>query len=160
MVHIAMYLALCAAFLFSLGLIFQKSLYKSAICLLGILMQVAVMFYLAGSPLLAFLQVMIYAGAVIVLLVITIMASPLPAESPWSGLPVAKPLALAVLAALAIEGYLVFFASVPAANLPINMGLDTKLGPFLFGPYALATEAVGFLMLLAALAVLTVEEKN
>lgn len=138
-----------AAVLFAGLMLAQRSLYTAAVCLLAVLLQTAALFYLSGAPLLAFLQIMIYAGGVMVLIVVTIMASPekMPKLTPpgWAG----KPLAVAALCVPAVLlGLLLSRAAAPATTA----GSARALGPILFGPYAVATEAVTLLMFLAALA--------
>ena len=71
----------------------QRSLYTAAICLLVVLFQAAALFFLAGAPLLAFLQIMIYAGGVMVLIVVMVMAAPGREGSFWSRLQVPRPVA-------------------------------------------------------------------
>ncbi len=142
------------AVLFAVLMIAQRSLYTAAICLLVALFQVAALFFLSGAPLLAFLQVMIYAGAVMVLIVVMVMAAPAREGSFWSRLQAPRPLLWA--------GLLLPFAEVAlglarAGSVPGGagaLGLQGAVGPFLFGPYAAATEAVTLLMFLAGLALI------
>jgi len=99
---------------------------------------------------------MIYAGAVMVLVVVTIMAAPSRPESPWSASPL-LPRWLAVIGVLLPLAEVVFMAlQVPAtAAAPASAGfaLQPSLAAVLFGPYAVATEAVTLLMFIAGLAV-------
>lgn len=152
-----MWAAGAIAVIFAGLMLFQRSLYACALCLLFVLMQTSLLFLLAGAPLLAFLQIMIYAGAVMVLVVVTIMAAPGPAAGGgWSRLAIPRPLAvaglllpIAELAVVSARGGL-----GQAGALGSAMAAQTRIGPILFGPYAVATEAVGILMLLSGLAVL------
>lgn len=149
----ALYVSGAAAVLFAAMMILQRSLYGAAICLLAVLLQTAAFFFFAGAPLLAFLQIMIYAGAVMVLVVVTIMAAPAPARRRFAELGAPWPLAAAGL--LLPAG--IVFAFLARSPLPVG-GLDaaasvqSALGPVLFGPYAVATEAVTLLMFLSSLA--------
>jgi NADH-quinone oxidoreductase subunit J len=136
-------------------MIFHSSLYVCAICLLVILLQIAVFFFLAGAPSLAFLQVMIYAGAVMILVVIVIMASPRPQATVWSEVCLPRPLAVAVLLLpLAELGVLAWRGISPESGLGRAWPVQALLGPVLFKEYAAATEAVTLLMLLAGLAII------
>lgn len=138
------------ALVFAALMMFQRSLYLSALCLLAVLLQTAVLFYLSGSPLLAFLQVMIYAGAVMVLVVVAIMATPSALDKLWSRLSVPWPAAILGLALFLAE-LAALLGRSGAAQAPAPPA--QALGSILFGPYAVATEAVTVLMLLSALAV-------
>lgn len=162
MMHWAVPLAGALAVIFTALMVFQRSLYKGAICLLVVLLQAAVIFYFSGAPLLAFLQVMIYAGAVMVLIVVAVMAAPFsPAEPSWNRLSLPWPLAVAGLLLPVIEAGWLFYKSGGDYSpvLPVSAPSSQALGAILFGPYAAATEAVTLLMLLSALAVVGKRER-
>jgi len=133
-------------------MLLHRSLYVSAVSLLVVLLQTAVLFLLCGSPLLGLLQVMIYAGAVMVLVVVTIMAAG-DEGGRFADFSFPKPLAwLGVLAAVGETALILSHAAAPAA-VQVDPALQAQLGAVLFKPYALATEAVTLLMFLAALAI-------
>jgi NADH-quinone oxidoreductase subunit J len=133
-------------------MLFHRSLYVSAVSLLVVLVQTGVLFFLCGSPLLAFLQVMIYAGAVMVLVVITIVAAGSEGER-FADFSFPRPLAwLGLLAAASEAAFVLSRGSAPAAAA-VDPGLQARFGAVLFQPWALATEAVTLLMFLAALAI-------
>src|SRR5476649_1909065 len=71
----AVILAVAVAAVFAGVMLYSRSLYVSAVCLLVVLLQTGLIFLLRGAALLGLLQVMVYAGAVMVLVVITIMAT-------------------------------------------------------------------------------------
>lgn len=153
MTQAALVLSGVLAVVFAGLMLLQRSLYSAAICLLGVLLQTAAFFFLAGAPLLAFLQIMIYAGAVMVLIVVTIMAAPAPVEVRFARLSV--PLPIAALGLLLPAGEVALAVSrggLPAGGAGGAAPLQAALGPILFGPYALATEAVTLLMFLSSLA--------
>jgi NADH-quinone oxidoreductase subunit J len=134
-------------------MLLQRSLYAAAVCLLVVLLQSAAFFFFAGAPLLAFLQIMIYAGAVMVLIVVTIMAAPVPAESRFARLSAPWPLAAAGLVLpVAVVAAVLLRQPLPAGAAGAALPAQAAIGPVLFGPYAVATEAVTLLMLLSSLA--------
>ena len=152
---IAVAIAVCGGFavLFALLAFFQRTLYGSAFCLLVVLLQVAASFYLMGARLLGCIQALVYAGAIAVLVVMAVMASPPRVKELWSG-GIPKWLAwLAILVpALEFAGFARFAGSADgaAAALPL---LEKQMALLLFGRWALLTEVVGLLILLAALSV-------
>ncbi len=161
MMHWAVPLAGALAVIFTALMVFQRSLYKGAVCLLVVLLQAAVIFYFSGAPLLAFLQVMIYAGAVMVLIVVAVMAAPFsPAEPSWNRLSLPWPLAAAGLLLPVVEAVWLSYKNGAAAapSAAVAPGAQA-IGAILFGPYAAATEAVTLLMLLSALAVVGKRER-
>ena len=149
-----------AAVVFAVLMVVQRSLYASAVCLLAVLLQTAVLFFFFGAPLLAFLQVMIYAGAVMVLVVVTIMAAPGPLAKGerWGALSIPWPLAAAGLLLPVLELLILVLraglAPGPAGAVGGAALAQSGIGQALFEPYAVATEAVGLLLFLSALAVL------
>ncbi len=133
-------------------MLLHRSLYVSAVSLLIVLLQTAVLFILCGSPLLGLLQVMIYAGAVMVLIVVTIMAAGSEGDR-FADFSFPKPLAWLGLIAAVAETALILSRGTASAAAAADPGLSAQLGVVLFRPYALATEAVTVLMFLAALAI-------
>lgn len=159
----AVILAASVAVFFAGTMVFSRSLYVSAVCLLVVLLQTGVIFLLRGAPLLGFLQVMVYAGAVMVLVVITIMATggePEAGFKRFADFSFPRWLAYLGLAAAALEiGATLVAAGRPGLPaVPADPALGPAFGVALFHSYALATEAVTLLMFLAALAVLPEKE--
>ena len=152
MIVLAALVAGAVSFFFAGVMLLHRSLYVSAVSLLVVLLQTAVLFLLCGSPLLGLLQVMIYAGAVMVLVVVTIMAAGAEGDR-FADFSFPKPLAwLGLIAAVAETALILSSGSAPAA-VAVDPALQVQLGAVLFKPYALATEAVTLLMFLAALAI-------
>lgn len=149
-----MSLAGLTAVVFAGLMVFQRSLYAGAICLLVVLFQVAVFFFFSGAPMLAFLQIMIYAGAVMILVVVMIMAAPAPASQAWSQLSLPLPVVAAgILVPLVETGIMISRGVLPGAGAGGALAAQAMMGPVLFKSYAVATESVTLLMLLAGLAV-------
>ena len=113
----------------------------------------AMLFFLLGAPLLAALEVIIYAGAIMVLLVFIVMTLPLPVSGgegwryPLQWLPAAA-MALVLLAAFSA---LIWSDPANRQPMPMAMASSSELGTLLFSKYWLAVEVVSFL-LFAALA--------
>lgn len=142
------------AVIFALLLLFQRTLYGSAICLLGVLLQVAAIFFAIGAQLLGLMQVLVYAGAIMVLIVVAVMAAPARLERLWAGYQAPAGLAALVLFLMAAElGLVLVFRGPPQPGALVKAGsiLEGELAALLFGPAALVTEAVGVLILVAAL---------
>ncbi len=144
-------------------MLFIRSLYVSAVCLLVVLLQTALIFLLRGAALLGLIQVMVYAGAVMVLVVITIMATggePNASFARFADFSFPRWLAaLGLIAAAAEIGLTLYVGGASRAPVaPADPALAAGFASALFNSYALATEAVTFLMFLAALAVLPDKE--
>jgi NADH-quinone oxidoreductase subunit J len=155
MASYAMLFAGLTAGVFAVMMVLSRSLYTSAVCLLVVLFQAAVLFFFSGAPMLAFLQIMIYAGAVMVLIVIMIMAAGGGQPDEGADLPLPKPLSLAALAIPLVEaGFMLWRRALPIGSIGGALSAQARLGSVLFGPYAVATESVTLLMFLAGLAII------
>jgi NADH-quinone oxidoreductase subunit J len=145
----AFYLAAAVAVVATALAITRSSAVHALLYLVVSLLAVAVVFYTLGAPFAAALEVIVYAGAIIVLFVFVVMMLNLGeaaageerrwiAPRVWIG-----PAALAALLAAAY-GYL--FASGAAA--PAGGAVTPRqVGATLFGPYLLAVELASMLLL-------------
>jgi NADH-quinone oxidoreductase subunit J len=163
MTLLAVALAGTVAVAFAVTMLLNRSLYVSAVCLLVVLLQTGLIFLLRGAALLGFLQVMVYAGAVMVLVVITIMATggePGAGFARFADFTFPRWLAVLVFAAAAAEiGATLYLGGASNAPVvPADPALAAGFSRALFTSYALATEAATLLMFLAALAVLPDKE--
>jgi NADH-quinone oxidoreductase subunit J len=70
--NVAFYIFACIAVVSSIMLILHRNVLISAMFLLLVLLSTAIIFILLNAQLVAFLQIILYAGAVVVLFVITI----------------------------------------------------------------------------------------
>jgi NADH:ubiquinone oxidoreductase subunit 6 (subunit J) len=147
-----------SAVVFATLMLAQRSLFSAAVCFLAVVLQGAVLLYASGARLLALLLVLIYAGAVAVLIVVAVQTAGGPGQAPqgsrWSRLGLPWPIAAAGLLLPVIDGALLLIRA-GAVRLPAAAPAgDLGLGPALFGPYAAACEAVALLLLFSALAVI------
>jgi len=130
------------------GVIASREPVHSALALLLVLMSLAVDYLLLGAQFIAVLQVIIYAGAIVVLFVFIIMllnvrsgeGPPMPrVVPPW----------LAGVLALAFAALLAFAAATargPAASLGADYGTVQQVGRALFNAYALPFEAASIVL--------------
>lgn len=150
--------AVCAflAVTLAVAALFQRTLYGAAMCLLGVLLETAALFVLVGAPMLGFLQILVYAGAVMVLIVIAILSSPPKLAHRWAEDSVPGWLAWTapVLVMVALTACGPSLCSAPSALPAAGPALEKEMARLLFGPWAVAVEAVGVLVLVASLAVL------
>ena len=110
----------------------------------------ALLFFLLGAPFLAALEVIIYAGAIMVLfLFIVMMLEIRPAEQPL-GLYLRQWLPAVVLGALSLAVLvLIIFESGADLSLPLAAASPLEFGRFLFQKYWFSVEIVSFLLLVA-----------
>ncbi len=128
-----------------------------AVCFIVIsFMGTAILFYLLGAPLLAALEVIIYAGGIMVLFVFVIMMTKM--EKP----PVVKsslssqwiPAVILGSTCIIMAGILVFSDSGKWLSPPAVTGTPKDFGIVLFQDYWLAVEIASFLLLMAMIGAL------
>ena len=111
----------------------------------------ALLFYLLGTPFLAALEVIIYAGAIVVLFLFIIMMigvepsskSKRAAVRQWS------PAIFLCGISLIVAAILIFSSSEGSKNMEIAMATPLEFGHFLFTHYWLPVEIASFLLLIA-----------
>jgi NADH-quinone oxidoreductase subunit J len=124
------------------------------------LLAVALMFFLMGAPFAALLEVIVYAGAIMVLFVFVVMMLNLGQEAveqegrlltlkAWIGPGVLSALLLAEVIMLMHQG------TMTAGGVPTAIGTEVtakQVGVALYGPYLLAVELASMLLLGALVA--------
>lgn len=145
------------------AVVINKNTVNAAMCLLLSLVGVAALFALLDAYLLAFLLLLVYAGAIVALFLFIVMLLDTKAEerARLSKIPVA---ARVVAVALVVVGFVTFYlhgrldapdpATVPA------VGASLKLYAYqLFTTYLLPVQVMGFLLLIAMLGVIVLSKR-
>ncbi len=152
------------AVLCAISVVMQRHPINSALSLIGVMLSLAVLYLLLGAEFIAAAQVIVYAGAVMVLFVFVIMllnagreertGRSLPAR--WLGLPL-----LVVLG-----GLLVYFVrqtmprSEPVIFGAFDEGEPRQVGRLLFTDYLLPFEVTSILVLVAILGAVILARKE
>ena len=127
----------------------------SVLSLVVTLFSIAVLFVLAGSPLLAALQVLVYTGAILVLFLFVIMLLNVGRESPSSGHAIQRWVAIGGGVLLAVSVILLYVSTHVAAHaVPVSRQFVdlVPLARQLFTTDLLPFEIVGLLLLAAVVA--------
>jgi NADH-quinone oxidoreductase subunit J len=113
----------------------------------------AMLFYLLGAPFLAGVEVIVYAGAIMVLFLFVIMML---GQAPWKGktATVLKwgPAVIPVLLFLTVTGLLIIQDPQGSIGLQMAVASPAEFGRFVFERYWLAVEIISFLLLIALVA--------
>ncbi|MBV9406613.1 MAG: NADH-quinone oxidoreductase subunit J [Acidobacteriaceae bacterium] len=147
---IAFYFAAAIAVLATIIAITRRNAVHALLYLIISLLAIAMVFYIVGAPFIAALELIIYAGAIMVLFLFVVMMLNLGeramvVETDWLTPGVwAGPSALAtVLIAELI--YVAVTAAAPAR--PMHVVSPKEIGITLFGPYAIGVELASFLLM-------------
>ncbi len=148
--NVVFYLSSAVAIISTLLVITRLNGVHALLYLIVSLLAVALIFFTLGAPFLAALEVIIYAGAIMVLFVFVVMMLNLgpeaaQQESQWLSPGIWRgPALLAVI----LIGELVYMAARGGGPLTAAGGVDPKqVGMALFGPYLLGVELASLLLL-------------
>lgn len=147
------------------AVILNRNPVASALCLVLCILGLAGLFIMLHAYLLAAVQILVYAGAVMVLFLFIIMLLDLSIEQRR------KVHLIGLLSGLGVSGFFLsqlFFAlahnprgEVTAASLPVGAVNDIPMiGGLLFSKYVLPFEVVGVLLLVAMLGVILLSKKD
>jgi NADH-quinone oxidoreductase subunit J len=143
--------ALAAVIVVTTGLaITRRNLVHAVVYLVFSFFGSAMLFYLFGAPLLAVLEVIIYAGAIMILfLFIIMMVKAVPDEKKLFPLRQWLPVALMGVVYLVIGAVIIYAA--PGSQIPLKIALarPEAFGEYLFRRHWLAIEMISLLLLIA-----------
>ena len=130
--------------------------FYSALSLIGNLASLAVLFLLLSAEFVAAAQVLVYAGAVMVMFLFVIAYLGGRADAPWAGTPSLQSLA-AIVAAAAIAVEIVVVIALKAgdelstpAQVQDGFGSPAEIGRLFLGDHLLAFEVTSIVLLVAA----------
>ncbi|QSR87876.1 NADH-quinone oxidoreductase subunit J family protein [Methylacidiphilum caldifontis] len=147
----------------AIGVIVNKNPVTSAMNLVLMILSIAGLFVLLGAYFLAAVQVLVYAGAVMVLFLFIIMLLDLKVEEQTTFRPlgIIGGLLLVLLFgagfSLAVKPIRTFFSK---QDVELTTGGIKALGELLFNNYALAFEAVGIILLISMVGVIILSKKD
>lgn len=149
----------------AVSMVAQRNPLYSAISLIGVFISLACLYVTLAAPFIAAVQVIVYAGAIMVLVVFVIMLLNVEEEerSPLrlrSLVPVAIGLAAVLFAEAA---FIIFFVNAspqtPTQNIS-DVGLTRSIGTGLFTTYILPFEITSILLLMAIVGAITLARRG
>jgi NADH-quinone oxidoreductase subunit J len=128
----------------------------SALALIVNLASLAVLYLIVAAEFVAAAQVLVYAGAIVVMFLFVIAYLGGRADAPWAGGPTLQSIAAVVAAgAIAVEVVVVVALKAGdrlsnAAEIPATFGSPSEIGRLFLGPHLLAFEVTSIVLLVAA----------
>ena len=147
----------------ALGVVLQRTPVYSALSLIVVLCSLAVEYLLLGAEFIAVIQVIVYAGAIMVLFVLVIMLLNAGHEITSSRSRMARWLGVPLLAAFLFEMLFAVSRYLPVESpywaAPLAAG-PREIGALLFGNYVLPFELTSILVLVAVLGAVVLAKKQ
>ena len=151
------------AVLGALNLIVQRHPIHSALSLILVMVSLAVLYMLLGAEFIAAIQIIVYAGAIMVLFVLVIMLLNAGEEEQTNWSRPARYLGLPVSVALLLEMGWLLYRSWPGDTLVQSdrvVGRTGVVGQLLFKDYVLPFELTSILILVAILGAVVLAKKE
>ena len=137
----------------ALSMIYHRNPLYSAISLVGTLVSLACIYVTLAAPFIAAVQILIYAGAIMVLVVFVIMLLNLDEDKPLNRLRYLYGLGGFMGVILLGQTFFIFYAIRKAKNqvpaIDDTAGLTQNIGRAMYTEYLLPVEIVGILLLMA-----------
>lgn len=148
-----------------LGLLLSKNVVIAALFMVLSFLGLAGLYLLLANPVAAALQVIVYSGAIMVLVLFVIMLlNSHQEESPTSNRPVQRWLGLGAVLTLGVGAALLVWNSPLLATLDVARPVDPmtlqKLGRNLFSQHLVGFEAAGLLLLAAMIGAVTLVKRE
>ena len=149
----------------ALAMVTQRNPLYCAISLIGVFVSLACLYVMLAAPFIAAVQVIVYAGAIMVLVVFVIMLLNVEQEERRSGrlkflVPAAVVLAAVLIAEVAFILVTVQDFRVTPASGASNVGLTHSIGSALFTQYLLPFEITSILLLMAIVGAMTLARRG
>ena len=148
----------------AISMVAQRNPLYGAISLIGVFISLACLYVTLAAPFIAAVQVIVYAGAIMVLVVFVIMLLNVEDAERPARLRSLVPIAVVLAAVLFAEAaFIIYFVqaspSTPTRNIS-DVGLTSSIGAGLFTTYLLPFEITSILLLMAVVGAMTLARRG
>src|SRR5688572_3693979 len=137
----------------AISMVYHKNPLYSAISLVGVFLSLSCIYVTLAAPFIAAVQVLIYAGAIMVLVVFVIMLLNLEEDQPLSRLRYLYAVGGGLGLILLVQTFFIFYAVMKAPQQAVTtnetVGKTMSIGQGMYTEYLLPVEIVGVLLLMA-----------
>jgi NADH-quinone oxidoreductase subunit J len=147
----------------ALGVLLQRKTIDSALSLIVVMGSLAMLYLLLGAEFVAVVQLIVYAGAIMVLFIFVIMLLNAGSEEPAKGSTVAKYIGIPGLLGGGIITVLALMHFSPAAekvSIGAHYGPANQIGMLLFTQYLLPFEVTSVLVLIAIMGAVVLARRS
>ena len=139
----------------AISMVYHKNPLYSAISLVGVFVALSCIYVTLAAPFIAAVQILIYAGAIMVLVVFVIMLLNLDEDRPLNRLKYLYAVGGGLGLLLLAQTFFIFYAVMRAPNVPadqaMSAGKTMSIGRAMYTEYLLPVEIVGVLLLMAVI---------
>ncbi len=137
----------------AISMVYHKNPLYSAISLVGVFIALSCIYVTLAAPFIAAVQILIYAGAIMVLVVFVIMLLNLDEDKPLNRLRYLYAVGGGLGLILLVQTFFIFYAVMrapkKAVNTEVTAGKTLSIGQAMYTEYLLPVEIVGILLLMA-----------
>ena len=137
----------------AISMVYHKNPLYSAISLVGVFIALSCIYITLAAPFIAAVQVLIYAGAIMVLVVFVILLLNLSEDQPLTRLRYLYAAGAGLGLILLVQTFFIFYAVMRAPQHAVNTGETAgktlSIGQAMYTEYLLPVEIVGVLLLMA-----------
>jgi NADH-quinone oxidoreductase subunit J len=137
----------------AISMVYHRNPLYSAISLVGVFISLSCLYVMLAAPFIAAVQILIYAGAIMVLVVFVIMLLNLEEDPPLNRLRYLYAIGGGLGLILLVQTFFIFYAVMKAPQQAVNtsetVGKTMSIGQGMYTEYLLPVEIVGVLLLMA-----------
>jgi NADH-quinone oxidoreductase subunit J len=137
----------------AISMVYHRNPLYSAVSLVGVLLSLACIYVTLAAPFIAAVQILVYAGAIMVLVVFVIMLLNLEDDKPLNRLKYLYGIGGILGLILMVQTFFIFYAVAKTPNKqPVpetEVGMTLNIGRAMYTEYLLPVEIVGILLLMA-----------
>jgi NADH-quinone oxidoreductase subunit J len=137
----------------AVSMVYHRNPIYSAISLVGVFIALSAIYITLAAPFIAAVQILIYAGAIMVLVVFVIMLLNLEVDKPLTRLSYLYGIGGALGLVLLAQTFFIFYAVMQAPQVPsdqsVTAGKSLSIGQAMYTEYLLPVEIVAVLLLMA-----------
>lgn len=137
----------------AVSMVYHRNPLYSAVSLVGVFLSLACLYVMLAAPFIAVTQILVYAGAIMVLVVFVILLLNLDEDKPLNRLKYLYAVGGALGLALLAQTFFIFYAVMRAPKNPVDadttVGKTMSIGTSMYTEYLLPVEIVGVMLLMA-----------
>lgn len=147
----------------AVSMVYHRNPLYSAVSLIGVFIALSCLYLTLAAPFIAITQILVYAGAIMVLVIFVIMLLNLDEDKPLNRLRYLYAVGGGLGVAMLAQAFFIFYAVLKTPkNMPdpeMTVGTTKNLGMAMYTEYLLPVEIVGIMLLMAIVGAVVLVKK-